>query len=61
MPFGMARASRVRTYWPVGQLAQLILVQPAGHLLAVARDKRDGVAFVEQRDRALDLASRCGS
>ena len=38
--------------------ADLLFVQPAGLVLAVAGDERDGVAGVEQLDDALDLAQR---
>lgn len=47
---------------PVGQLlldaAQLVLVELAGHFLAVARDERNRIALVQQRHRRLDLAER---
>ena len=35
--------------------AEDFLIQPAGALLAVARDERDGVALVEQLHHAFDL------
>ena len=40
---------------PVAEAGELYLVQPAGVLLAVAGDEREGVVLVEERDGALDL------
>ena len=40
------------------QGAQLRVVEPAGLLLAVARDERNGGALVQQRDRRHDLGER---
>ena len=48
---GAALFERAQTL-PLGvDLAQLLFVQPAGALLAVARDERDRVARVQQLDR----------
>jgi hypothetical protein len=54
---GAARLQIAQILEPVGQLAQLILVQAASDFLAVARNKRNRIALVQQRDCALDLGS----
>ena len=50
-PFG--EVSQIRE--PVGKIAQRRIVHRAVHLLAVARDKRDGISFVDEIDYVLHM------
>ena len=52
---GAAGIKRTQVGQAIGKLAELILVQPAGHLFAIAGDEWDCVALVKQPDRPRDL------
>ena len=63
---GDGREDRVAAVFHLAQVAELLLevaqlgvVEAAGHFLAVAGDERHGRAFVQQFDRSADLRRLC--